>query len=262
MLCVCVTDYSLATSDFLSYFECPVCTDLMTSQVYQCARGHLVCGRCWARLPTCPTCRGPRQEIRNLALEQMVERLRFPCGHANYGCSETVSLAVRASHEVACSYRPYACPLPGAQCRWQGSLADMNKHLTVDHTNVGQFLGHEVVFNISGATFPAPSSWVLLQRCWGRDFLATVETDDGNDFRAFVQIIADPEEAAAFTYKLQLGLPPRTLTWQSTPRNLRATENLDYFSIDTRTVDMFLENTNLPLLINIEPLSIDELLSR
>merc|ERR1712058_115988 len=37
--------------------ECPVCLEQVRNQVFQCFRGHIMCGRCRARVPRCPVCR-------------------------------------------------------------------------------------------------------------------------------------------------------------------------------------------------------------
>ena len=65
--------------DFKELLECPVCFETIDSvPIYQCRNGHVVCKNCHTKLETCPICRqlhdGP---IRNLKLEEMVERLQL-----------------------------------------------------------------------------------------------------------------------------------------------------------------------------------------
>ena len=64
---------------FKDLLECPVCFETIDSvPIYQCRNGHVVCKNCHPKLQTCPICRqlydGP---IRNLKLEEMVERLQL-----------------------------------------------------------------------------------------------------------------------------------------------------------------------------------------
>ena len=59
--------------------KCPVCFETIDSvPIYQCRNGHVVCKNCHPKLETCAICRqlhnGP---IRNLKLEEMVERLQL-----------------------------------------------------------------------------------------------------------------------------------------------------------------------------------------
>ena len=69
---------------FEDLLECPVCFETIDSvPIYQCQNGHVACKNCHPKLKTCPVCRvdivkkskrdGP---IRNLKLEEMVERLQ------------------------------------------------------------------------------------------------------------------------------------------------------------------------------------------
>ena len=57
----------------LEQLECPVCQEQAGGEIYQCYRGHVMCGNCRPRLHTCPVCRaallGP--PIRNRALENL-----------------------------------------------------------------------------------------------------------------------------------------------------------------------------------------------
>lgn len=53
----------------LRLLECPVCLEWMEPPMSQCRRGHLVCGRCRARLAACPVCRTAFSSVRNRAME-------------------------------------------------------------------------------------------------------------------------------------------------------------------------------------------------
>jgi hypothetical protein len=75
---------------FKDLLECPICFETIDSvPIYQCRNGHVVCKNCHPKLKTCPICRvdiikkskcdGP---IRNLKLEEMVERLQFSVSEA------------------------------------------------------------------------------------------------------------------------------------------------------------------------------------
>ena len=75
---------------FKDILECPICYETIDSvPIYQCRNGHVVCKNCHPKLKTCPICRvdiikkskcdGP---IRNLKLEEMVERLQLSVSEA------------------------------------------------------------------------------------------------------------------------------------------------------------------------------------
>ena len=71
-------------------FQCPICFETIDSvPIYQCQNGHVVCKKCHPKLKKCSICRvdviekakrdGP---IRNLKLEEMVERLQSSVSEA------------------------------------------------------------------------------------------------------------------------------------------------------------------------------------
>ena len=56
--------------------ECPVCTDKIKSgPIYQCTNGHITCRNCIPKLESCPICRNNSTPVRNLKLEQIVQKL-------------------------------------------------------------------------------------------------------------------------------------------------------------------------------------------
>ena len=55
--------------------ECPVCLQTIESlPIFQCCNGHIVCKDCLQRLDNCPVCRNEPICIRNLQLEQLIEK--------------------------------------------------------------------------------------------------------------------------------------------------------------------------------------------
>ena len=75
---------------FKDLLECPICFETIDSvPIYQCQNGHVVCKNCHPKLKTCPICRvdiikkSKRDGlIRNLKLEEMVERLQSSVSEA------------------------------------------------------------------------------------------------------------------------------------------------------------------------------------
>ena len=55
--------------------ECPVCLQTIESvPIFQCCNGHIVCKDCLQRLDNCPVCRNEPICVRNLQLEQLIEK--------------------------------------------------------------------------------------------------------------------------------------------------------------------------------------------
>lgn len=88
-----------------------MCYELLRPPVLQCLNGHSLCGKCRARLSgsTCPICRGKMEGSRNLVAEELCHQIWYPCGHRR--CSQSFMLRDLDTHEAACEFRQYCCPL-------------------------------------------------------------------------------------------------------------------------------------------------------
>ena len=64
--------------------ECPVCLEtIMDPPIFLCEKGHGLCGSCREDIKNrgqpCPVCRGALTEVRNLMVEQMLDKLPKEC---------------------------------------------------------------------------------------------------------------------------------------------------------------------------------------
>ena len=92
--------------DLVNLFECPVCFDYALPPILQCQSGHIVCSQCRMKLSSCPTCRGPLGNIRNLGMEKVADTILFPCKYQNNGCTLTLIHKTKLEHEDSCDFRP------------------------------------------------------------------------------------------------------------------------------------------------------------
>ncbi|XP_050672267.1 uncharacterized protein LOC126970416 isoform X5 [Leptidea sinapis] len=125
---------SASVKDFnqklLRLLECPVCLEWMEAPLPQCERGHLLCRRCRARLPSCPLCRTPFSSVRNRAMEAVAELVRYPCRH---GCGRETRLRRHAAHEANCPARWYHCPAHACSARDPLPLPSLRDHFLQKH---------------------------------------------------------------------------------------------------------------------------------
>lgn len=112
--------------DLLVELECPICTNYMSPPIRQCATGHSICEDCRRRLPKCALCQGPFTESRNISLEGLAIKLRYPCINKNSGCNSKLAYNEREIHESQCSFKGYKCAMDG--CFWSGKLEDISQH--------------------------------------------------------------------------------------------------------------------------------------
>lgn len=100
-------------ADLVNLFECPVCFDYALPPILQCQSGHIVCAQCRLKLSSCPTCRGPLVNIRNLAMEKVADTIVFPCKYQNGGCHSSLNHKDKLLHEESCDFRPVTIKTKG-----------------------------------------------------------------------------------------------------------------------------------------------------
>jgi E3 ubiquitin-protein ligase SIAH1 len=120
----------------VSLFQCPVCCNYMVPPIYQCKNAHNFCSKCIPQLTKCPSCEDVFLDSRNVFVEQIAERLLFPCMNLEGGCCEKGSLLAIISHHEVCPHRTYEC-LPGKtdNCKWMGRGCDILAHTADAHAN-------------------------------------------------------------------------------------------------------------------------------
>lgn len=246
--------------DLASLFECPVCFDYALPPIMQCQSGHIVCQSCRQKLNLCPTCRGPLGNIRNLAMEKVASTVMFPCKYSNSGCPVTLLHTDKTDHEDICEYRPYCCPCPGASCKWQGSLEQVMNHLLQQHKSITTLQGEDIVFLATDINLPGAVDWVMMQSCFGHNFMLVLEKQEKMEgqqmFYAIVQLIGTRKQAENFAYRLELNGHRRRLSWEATPRSIHdgvqsAIAASDCLVFDTNIAVLFADHGNLGINVTI-----------
>ena len=98
--------------------HCPVCMDWYRKEIFQCDKGHLICSECKESLTNnkCPTCRVDISNIRNRALEDLLETVARPCSFSTNGCKFIGVKADLIKHEKECDNMIMVCPEKGCNC--------------------------------------------------------------------------------------------------------------------------------------------------
>ncbi|XP_074659820.1 E3 ubiquitin-protein ligase SIAH1-like isoform X2 [Tubulanus polymorphus] len=243
-------------NDLASLFECPVCFDYALPPIMQCQSGHIVCSSCRPKLSSCPTCRGPLGNIRNLAMEKVASTVMFPCKYVSTGCPVTLLHTEKGDHEEGCEF---SCPCPGASCKWHGSLEQVMPHLMHSHKSITTLQGEDIVFLATDINLPGAVDWVMMQSCFGHHFMLVLEKQEKFEaqmFYAIVQLIGTRKQAENFAYRLELNGHRRRLTWEATPRSIHdgvqvAIANSDCLVFDTNIAQLFADNGNLGINVTI-----------
>lgn len=135
--------------------ECPVCLLTSFPPVRQCPNGHVICDACSKRCPKCPTCRSEPTSIRNLMVEKIAQRQKWPCRFADAGCHTLLDFSVAANaHFGKCEYRAQkCCAFPGCGVEMTLHASTVVQHLTNEHNmeveswlDINTKIGHAMVY--------------------------------------------------------------------------------------------------------------------
>jgi hypothetical protein len=181
----------------LSDLECPVCMEYMVPPIKLCTNGHNICSKCREEVDFCPTCRAKFTNIRNVALESIARRQKYPCPNRGSGCSDLFSIELIRGHQAVCTYGPIICPLnkTGFKCSWKGVISDLEKHATAAHP----------VHIVKDATFNSSQiqSVVALVFCFDEVFLYYQMFRYGR-FYCAMQLIGPSSQASKFKCEFKL----------------------------------------------------------
>lgn len=113
-------------NDLLIELECPVCSAYLTPPIRQCATGHSICESCRNKLTRCGLCESNFTESRNISLEGLAVKMRYPCINKSTGCTAVLAYNEREVHELQCKYKGFNCAMEN--CTWIGKLEDLPTH--------------------------------------------------------------------------------------------------------------------------------------
>ena len=177
--------------------ECPVCMQYMVPPIQLCMSGHNICSRCRERVQCCPTCRAKFSEIRNVLLENIVRRQKYPCDNREKGCLELLSIEHIAEHQAGCEYGTIKCPFHvNWNCSWKGFKSDLKEHAKTEHT--GCFFEEP--------TLHSSLFWdriLTVLSCFGELFVHYKRIQDGRLYCA-VQLIGTSSEASKYKCEFTL----------------------------------------------------------
>lgn len=190
-----------------SLFECPVCADSVLPPILQCRNGHLLCSNCRENVTSCPVCRCQQPNIRNLGLEKLSEKVKFPCKYKVMGCPSRLSAADKLRHQESCDFRSFRCPYPSGKCEWHGWPFEVKTHLVSSHPHVSTFEGEEMMLRVNATGADAIAYWVQIQLCFEREFMMVLRrtpiAEELWQFCAVMQMLGPSDASDRFAYHMQ-----------------------------------------------------------
>ena len=181
----------------LSDLECPVCMQYMVPPIKLCTNGHNICSTCVGSVQRCPTCRAQFSEIRNVALENIVRRQKYPCANREHGCLEFLPIEHINEHIAVCMHGKIKCPFQvNCNCSWQGFKSDLKGHAEAAHP--------ACYFDQSTLRSSLFSDRILtVLSCFGELFVHYKRIVDGTLFCA-VRLIGTSSEASKYKCEFTL----------------------------------------------------------
>jgi hypothetical protein len=183
--------------DLLKDLECPVCMEYMVPPIKICTNGHNICSKCRERVQCCPTCKAEFLETRNVTLENIVRRQKFPCANRQSGCLEMFSVEHIVKHNAVCIYGKIKCPFKlNRNCPWNGFKSGLKEHAKTAHqggfSERPKFLSELFKDKI-----------LMLVSCYGELFVHYKRIQDGRLYCA-VQLIGTSSEASKYKCEFTL----------------------------------------------------------
>lgn len=214
-------DAAVSEDSMLSLYECPVCMDSVVPPILQCRNGHLLCSSCRKNVLRCAVCRDGLVDVRNLSLEKLAHKVKFPCKFKTVGCTAVLSAPGKHPHEYRCPFRTIECPFPSGQCPWSGSTNEVKDHLINNHPFVSSFQGEEMLLCVKADAADDACYWIRLQLCFGCEFLVFLRRqhvgDDKWRYCAVMQMIAWDEASDMFAYHLEFYGPNGRQAFEGMP---------------------------------------------
>lgn len=250
--------------DLLSIFECCVCYDHATTQIYQCKSGrHHVCFNCQPHIKSCPLCRTPMGKSRNHYLEKVAACLKFPCVHSMNGCKTLITNTDRIQHEKNCDYRWLSCPSPVVDCKWKGMSNSIVNHFQLFHKDVINLEGEDIIFLVMDIDSIESNNWIMFQSCHQETFMLSLskEYSENNAYQFFaaVQLLGTRKKSLKFAYRFELNGNGKQVAWKSVTKSIcedisNITAENDCFVFDSKTAKLFIVNGNLGMNVTIAKL--------
>jgi len=245
------------TEGVLNELECPVCLEYMLPPIEFCKNGHNICLNCRVNLLECPTCRQPFANIRNLALENLSKRVKYPCTNRKSGCKETHPMGLIKHHEDVCRYAPYMCPfMKEKKCPWANIRSNLKGHLLECHGEdvTVQFEETGLVINIASAEFQGCKVIFAYNEIFYVHILRRV-----NNYYIVVRYVGIPGNASKYGYRIRFKKMDDTESITVCHVARSATEDLDQifrsgdcFSLPVDVLKRFvIHDVNLPYKLKI-----------
>ena len=193
------------SKNLLLELECPVCMEYMLPPITMCMNGHNICNSCKSKLDKCPSCKGNFTDIKNLSLENICRKVKFPCKYAANGCAEVFPMDTITKHQAKCPYSRYKCPfvIADLDCSWEGFLSEMKDHIKSTHVEVSDARDVLGSHKARLPKFETAAAWCQAMFAMNEVFFRLSRVQDGFLY-CCVFYVGPKDNASNYSYKLKI----------------------------------------------------------
>ena len=186
--------------------ECVICMDVPKhNPVYQCNNGHIVCKSCHSNVVHCGVCKVKLGNLRNLAVEKVLEKCPRPCEYDYFGCSMKLTRDALEFHENICKYKPVQCL--STDCEKLVPLIRITKHMeeihhvykasgyTIKYENLGKEIENEVQIHPAHFMFDGISFFSFVWRSFGTCH---------RHWYVWLYMVGNPDETKSYIYTVTM----------------------------------------------------------
>ncbi|KAL3693593.1 hypothetical protein R1sor_007244 [Riccia sorocarpa] len=215
--------------------DCNICMEPLNSPIFQCSNGHIACSECCVKLSgICPSCSKPVGKIRCLAIEKLIESLQMSCKHAEYGCTRMISFTKKKSHELACTFAPFSCPVPS--CDFSNLVANFPRHFQDVHQVRTLDLQYDSWFTV----MLAPSDTYVLLKAGAILFLMHYERSSLGNL-VYVTFFGGQTHVDQYSFHLEVKKGKKRLSIEGVPRSIldqESKQSSDFLLIPMKTYEL------------------------
>ena len=201
----------------------------MAPPISMCVSGHSICKTCRRKLKKCRLCTKNFMKSRNLALEKLVGKMKYPCKYEDLGCTGSFSLEHLASHQENCPRQAHSCPfkvLDTHTCAWEGTEDAVVGHMKTNHSDFCGIIDRAGKYNTRICDIVKVPLWCRAVVKQNDVFLWCTKLIEGHLYSCLLYL-GVKEEAASFTYKMTITKMDKTGCFMSSHKTCPYPNNVD-----------------------------------
>ena len=201
----------------------------MASPISMCVSGHSVCKTCRHKLKKCQLCTKNFTKYRNLVLEKIIGKLKFPCKYEDMGCTGLFSLDRLASHQSNCSRQANRCPfkvLDTSMCTWEGSEDAVVDHMKTSHSDICFIMNQAGKYKTRICDIVKVPLWCRAVFKQDDVFLWCTKLKESHLYSCILYL-GEKEEASSFMFKMTFYKVGKTGSYTASHRTCPYPNNVD-----------------------------------